>query len=730
MRSTIFSETMHDAALTAKKLLIFTLFALAVMTALIPVSTSAFNEFSIFNVEYTHQQLKFRLAAKGAAPAVGYAAFVIGAVVGTVLFSFVSDRKKSAFYFSLGMSRGRLFAVRAAVGTAAIFIVAAVPTMLSVVLNCRALGCYEGLVSYAAAFFVALFFQSLFGMIIFGSACLLSGTPQEALCAGITLSAAPSVIIFFINALMKNFTWGNIYGAYTYNASEVRPSLTELTAKWNPLFMAQDGIEKYNSFSRDMSQTYPENVNWTPFVIWVLAAVIGFAVVAVLFRAYKAERSGMQGLFGFTYTAVSLIWPAAAFSVCMEYTESLSREMSFAVAAAAAAVVYVAVQKLSGYKNGTKYTAAKGAFALAAVFIVSSAAALTGGAGLYYALPENDEIESTDIVYTGQMSYAPVLSNMTSNGAAKYYNGRITLSSDECVSAVKELDNMLREQGKIRFSGREDAESLAVPYDLHFTYRLSSGKTVERYYDRITAEGLGKFLRICGTDEVREQQSNVIKGVMSGTLWNSAAFSEGDVYICGGWLESVKKLDLSKDYRNALLNAAAEDICSMTEEELYHPSSGVLAEIMFTLDGEEQLASFSESNATAVIYVTESWKCTAQLLKEWNVMAEASEPAVSDVLIQKFDLYSSVNGISRPVSFCFGQYSGDSDDGFILKQDFGNRPDITDEAQITELMEASRGYYYMDGGGYLLAFRMSGSGAYVYRFLPYDDAPYFIKDKM
>ena len=102
----------------------------------------------------------------------------------------------------------------------------------------------------------------------------------------------------------------------------------------------------------------------------------------------------------------------------------------------------------------------------------------------------------------------------------------------------------------------------------------------------------------------------------------------------------------------------------------------------------------------------------------------------SDVLIQKFDPYSSMNGMKSPVSLFFGQYFSSSAEDFILRRDFGNRPEINDSGQISELTAASRGAYYMDGGGYLLAFKVAGSDSYVYRFLPYDDAPEFIKSKM
>lgn len=736
MKSTLSSEAGHDFAVVIKKLSMITLLALAVMAVLIPLSTSAVSEFSIFNVEYTHQQLKFRFAAENAAVFAGYAAFLAGAASGLSLFSFVLDRRRSAFYFSLGLSRAQLYIIRITAGALTLFAVTAIPVAVSVILNIKALGGYEGMPAYAAAFFTALFLQSLCGLLIFAAACQLAGTIQEALLAGATLAAAPSVCAFFINALMKNFTWGNTFGASTYAMAEVRPSLIKLTADWNPVFMAQSSMEKYNSFSREMSQTYPDAVHIAPFLIWIVIIALGAMIAGALFNAYKAERSGIEGLFKFTHWLICSVWPLGAFAVCMEYTQMLAPSVSCAVSAAAAAAVYAVMQRLLRYREKSRFSAAKGCAALAAVTAVSAAAAFTGGAGMFYSIPDAADTQSVRIVYNGQLSFMPAQSGLTSNGKAKYYSGRVTLESDECISEVRDIDSMLQKQGRIKLKSgsSDDFSETALPYDIHITYDLESGKKTERYYDRITAAGLAKLLELCDTEELKQQEADVVKGTLSGTLWNSASFSDGDVYLADGWLLNIKKLDLSADYRRQLQAAIAADIKALDTDDLYHPATDVKAQLMFTMNGEDALADLAEDNASSVVYVTDKWKNTEDLLESWSVMPEEQAPGesgvFSDVLIQKFDPYSSMNGMKSPVSLFFGQYFSSSAEDFILRRDFGNRPEINDSEQISELTAASRGAYYMDGGGYLLAFKVAGSDSYVYRFLPYGDAPEFIKSKM
>ena len=95
-----------------------------------------------------------------------------------------------------------------------------------------------------------------------------------------------------------------------------------------------------------------------------------------------------------------------------------------------------------------------------------------------------------------------------------------------------------------------------------------------------------------------------------------------------------------------------------------------------------------------------------------------------EVLYEKF----SMSPVTFFMSLCM-DFSSSAED-FILRQDFGNRPAINDNEQISELSSASRGAYYMDEGGYLLAFKVSNSSSYVYRFMPYENAPEFIKSKL
>ena len=89
-----------------------------------------------------------------------------------------------------------------------------------------------------------------------------------------------------------------------------------------------------------------------------------------------------------------------------------------------------------------------------------------------------------------------------------------------------------------------------------------------------------------------------------------------------------------------------------------------------------------------------------------------------------------MNKISDPVSVLFQSYRSDSDDEFPFRQDFGSRPEITDPEQISQIAPALRSTYFMSDGGCIAAVKLEGNSEYVYKFLPYESAPEFIRQKM
>ena len=232
---------------------------------------------------------------------------------------------------------------------------------------------------------------------------------------------------------------------------------------------------------------------------------------------------------------------------------------------------------------------------------------------------------------------------------------------------------------------------------------------------------------------------------MAQTLWNSEAFAAGNIYVADPWLSEVSEITLGEKKRAELLAAIAFDTASQSVEDRYFPEKEISARLLFSLNGEGDLETFSYNASNASVWLTSSYRKTAALLSEWGVDVKidgtaemertgssgaALQPEIESITLQKFDPYASMNKISDPMSILFLSYRSASDDDFPLRQDFGTRPELTDANQISEIAPALRSTYFMSGGGYVAAVKLSGSDQYIYKFLPYESAPDFINQKM
>ncbi|MGI6205197.1 MAG: hypothetical protein ACOYJI_01020 [Anaerovoracaceae bacterium] len=726
------SPAAHDFRLALKSLIPVIAVALVIFAALIPVSTAAIPDSSIFNINYTHEQLKFRFCSENTIPFVCAAALLTGAAIGLRLFSFMQDRRRSAFYFSLGIPRSRLYITRAGAGLIAVLITAVIPSVISLILNIRALGAYDSIYKYFIMFTLALVLQEIAGMMLGAAGCFLSGTSGESVAAALTLGAAPTVAIYLANVLMKTFTWGSVYGAVKYSGEAVKEGLLTSLSDFNPAFFSYGWLQDYNSFSRTMDTMDPDPVNAAPVAAWFAVLAVVFVLLGILFDRYKAERSGLSGLFKFTNILALIVWPAASFAVVLDVLKNTGTAISTAAAVCCMILVYAVLAGAVFLRNGTFKSRTLGCVALCAVVFVCLGTAASGGFGLSYRIPDVSDVESVEISYTGDPSLIPGECSIIQNGNSLYYSGTVELSSDDAIETAEELDKTMIERGREDLKSADDFGGTVLPYDIEIRYKTSSG-TIERYYDRVRASDLAEFLKLEDGSELMNMISSVVKGDKSDSLWNSEAFASGEIYVSNSYMTDVRHITLTQENRDLLLQSIASDLSEISADSRYHPQSDQTGFIYFTLNGESDTEQFAVGSASTKVYLTDEFTATNALLASWNALPDSTAidaQQVDSIMIQKFDPYSGMNELSSPISLFFSEYRSESSDEFLTGSDFGTRPQITDKDQISQLLSASVSSAYMDDGGCLIAVKPAGSTYYIYRYIPLDSEPDFIKEKI
>lgn len=737
------SILLHDFKNVMRQNWILMLMGLIVFSVLFPVSTCAVPDTSIFNVEYTHQQLKFRFCAAEVLILIQAADVLFGAISGMRLFSFLADKNKTSFYMSVGLKRRKLFFNRALAGILILLAGISIPIAVSVILNYAALGGYEGMFSYAVYLCAGLVVQAAAVMFIAAAACCMAGTFSEASLLGVTIAAAPMVLIYFVNVLMKTFLWGNVFGETTYAMETIEPGLTEKLSLINPVTFFFAKLKKYYFFSREMGTSDPESTALAFLILWIMALIIFAAVVCVLFCRRKSEHAGISGLSRVHNYLVTLIWPLLAFSAVLDAMGDISCLLATAGGYLCFLLIYAVILGFAAGRGMSRLK--KAGYGVCLVCLVGTSILITdmGMFGYESRIPNNDNIASASLTYVGDPGLLPAAAQSSSSGITWYCDARISFTEDESIQCAKEIHKIFADSGHRRFGssdvteGRTDFSDTVIPYDIRIDYTLKSGKKIRRYYDRASFGQLEELLNLEESEEFKSDAAAVVEGKMAQTLWNSEAFAAGNIYITDRWLSNVSEIKLGENKRAQLLAAIASDIVSQSAEDRYFPQKDVSARLFFTLNGESDLETFGYHTSNASIWLTDSYKKTAALLFEWGVDIGAGErseavqqPNIESVTLQKFDPYASMNKISDPMSVLFLSYRSKSDDDFPIRQDFGTRPKLTDANQISEIVPALRSNYFMSGGGYIAAVKLTGSDQYIYKFIPYESAPDFINQKM
>ena len=723
----------HDFRLSCVSLIPVAGVGFLVFLALFPVSVTAFSDISVFNINYTHDQLKFRFCAENTEAFITAAAVLLGASSSLKLFSFLQNKSRSAFYFSLGMTRERLYLTRTVACLLIPGLAMILPVLMSLILNLKALGACKGIFLYAFATILVLLLQMAAGVLIGQAGCFLSGTPGEALLASVTAALVPSVAFSVLNELMRTFLWGNVYGVSTYSGTLLKESLPSGLSVCNPICFAFPLLRRYDFFSRTMELSHPEPVCFQPMIVWLCLLFLFSVVLCFLFRKYRAERSGIAGLFLSTRTAVTAVWPAAVFAIVLKILQGTNAFTAFSASVACVCLFFAVIAGVYSMKSEKPYWRLIAGIGLLSLFLAGAGLTKTGFLSAYYHIPEENRIQEVNISYIGDPSFIPDQCSITQNGHGIYSTGTVTLRSPEAISASIKLEKELILQGKASLASAEDPAQTVYPYDIQIVLVDKKGREHQRYYDRIRASLLVQFLELEEIEELKQKTAETVKGFLSDRLWNSEAFLNGEIFVSDPWMRQIRRLTLSSDMRTKLLEALAEDWTEQHSDERYHPDTDSSGFLFFTLNGDSDLDQMKAGTAATKVYYSNRFSRTLSILEEWNALPDTggipAEGEIRSVQIQQFDPYSGMNHLRKPVSLFFSEYRAGTDEEFVIGKDFGTRPRFEDGGQIQELSSASVSSAFMDDRGCLAVFEMN-SGDYIYRYIPFDAEPDFIKEKM
>jgi ABC-2 type transport system permease protein len=713
---------------------------LLVFCVLIPVSTAGFPGSSIFNVEHTHQQMKFRFFAGDFVSAVNAAAVLYGGGLGLALYRFMLDKKQTTAFFSLGLTRRKLFFVRYGAGVFMLLAGLGIPMAVSLCLNVAALGVSTGLYVSFIYICAGLWLLSLVAFTLCAVGCCLAGTLFEAAAFSLTLLLAPTLLCYSVNIFMKQLLWGNAFGALAYSGRvEVGPNLVSLFAPANPILFFWRPAQTHSMFYRSLTEAQPPAVSWELLLIWAAVAAALFLGALLAIERRKAEQAGISGLNSVFQRLAIFLCCFSLSGLTLRFVAVFSLDLAYL----AVAVVLIGCDILlrltlfpvqKGWRSNTIFLS--GEILVTAAFIVILN---TGGLGYSQRIPDVREVQSVSFSYAGSPSYFNGDITGSSSGKGYYVMSLYNYEDPRDIQAVLALhEDFSRARRRALAVDTANFAETVLPYDIQIAYQLKDGRRLVRYYDRASLAQLTAMLALDDTKKARDAATAAIMGLgsdgqaaaSSAQISAAAAYRNGQIFLSDSWYSTPYSVALSNEKRQELLAAIAADVAGQTWQQRYFPREAPAGVIMFSQDGEKDSRSFAYNLENTLVYVTGSFTHTLAFLEE-NGLRELLDfqGGIESIAFQKYNPYGGINKRKVPLSSYFMAYRTGSPDSYLIEEDFGKKRPVTDPDKIAELMPLLQNSYFMNDGGYLAAVKLAGQDVYVYKYLPAALAPPYVSGK-
>lgn len=408
-----------------------------------------------------------------------------GMVVALSLFSFAFKKNSVNVYFSVGLTRTRMFLNRLAAGTIWIFAVAIIPYLLVFLMNVGMFGFHSHQLKLFAYYTLLMFVRGMSGFAIGALAAAVSGSAIEALFTSGSASIIALVFAYMFSEIKSLFLSGYVGSDYGFED-------TMLLSPWT-------GLLDYSGVNRLITgKKVPKELLLTwkgdfyPIVFWAITAVIIFAVGLVLFKKRKNENTASFGKFsiasGLNGAAVLLVSIIALEEVFASlYAEGKIKSVALCIILVTliSFIIFFVAELIirRNFKAVLRILPVYGGIAL--VMFASLLVIGTGYFGTYNKLPEAKDIEYISMSYDDPLTTFTYVANVYSPedyDKEKDYN---------CKSSNPEDIKMCIEQfNKVKTEKREGRNSIDR---ISFVIKTKDGKFISRYFPVYSEETCSNY---------------------------------------------------------------------------------------------------------------------------------------------------------------------------------------------------------------------------------------------
>ena len=669
-------------------------------------------------------------------------------VIGVVAYGFEFKKKTSNVYFSFGISRKKLFLSKYLGGLIPLLISIIVMIISSLPFNLIYLkGDKLKMIEYSLYIIAGFCILAFICYTITALICSLSGTHVEAFGISLTVLLLPTILFVSIVNLMNSLLLGNAYGTYiTWNS--VGNSMADLIYnldKYNPIiFFASEAVGHCTFYKNGEGKTLlgGETKIQTPDVglllIWTVIGIVLLMAAIWLFQRRKAEIAEVAGtnkpLRLICVSSISLL----GFSFVMQLRYlliNITTLQAFLLALIAFIILFIFFDfifsfKIVKVKKDLKWLPA-GLGTTAVICIIF----LTGCFGFKNYVPDISEIDSIEMSYNGDNNFMweANYSGLILDDSIDYYDFPSFLGSNVDYysygdkSIVTKLHKEIIAAGWKEYKSNKGKaiEKQFTPIQIQIKYKMKNGSVINRFYDRTTMKVCEDMLKLDDTDGVRKNIAKLYNGEF---IFNNSIYSylngDNDAYIRASYdIGTETKVALDKEKKVQLLNSIKSDILNQSVSERYFSSKDTLGSIDFFKAGEMSV------NDGKTVYISDNMKNTIKFLKD-NDLYKCLEAERSEIEFMSFkpvsalkkDKYNNYDIYERNFTKIYHSSKGSN-------KNWGRFKDkkITDKEKLEQLKTKLRSNYSITRGGYYVIIKYKDSDSYLRKFLPYSEAPDYIK---
>ncbi|NCC86654.1 MAG: ABC transporter permease [Clostridia bacterium] len=540
-----------------------------------------------------------------------FALLFAGVLLGVSKFRFMSRKNSVNVYFSLGITRTKLFASTYLAGAVQMLLAVFVPMLIVLFINIGYIGYSKELMLSILALSIGYFATVLFGFSVSSIITSAVGTTIEAILYSLILVLLPNIALGCISELMTLFLLGNEYsiqGITAYNILNVNiHPLSEKFCYLLPSNFMYDTINSYHTLTNKNELNFgislyntEQTLKWaTPkfacLINWVIVSAAGLGVGIFTIKKRRAESAGFMGSNRFINFIITFIICFSSFCVLTTiFISFLPRTTSILLAMVGFILVYMVIEfiltrKFKLFIKGLIKLPIHVGIALVIYLLFA-----TGLFGYSSNTPEISDIKKVDISMPAgsslgfaSLDYSSYCANVSFNNINGYLD---SITSEDDFKTVTKLHKQIIKDGTLSYNKKSPAKSEndAVLGNIYIKYTLKDGKTLTRYYENVKVSTLTKLLELEETDRYKNllesvftkpiskkdsQKISDIKRVIQGEQTN--------IYMLSNHLDIKSPLTLNETQRAELLNCIAKDLKAQTATDANMPTSQMIGVISF-----------------------------------------------------------------------------------------------------------------------------------------------------